>query len=561
MSTTVLRLRYHTVEGPVSVDVSQEIFVMGRDPSCDLVIADSTVSRRHAQILRERNLFAVQDLDSKNGIRLNGEPVEHAALRHGDELAIGQVPLGVEIVDLQPEPSAEAEEKSETQSRVILDNSKWEGEGTIVRSVEEMEKFLAGEKTPASEAELLESENRILMVLTQVARALIAAEPLKDTLNKVMDLVLKHIKASRAFLMLREGDEGELVPTVVRVESENGGEEAGADESSEIHMSRTIAQRVLEEKVAILSSDVQADPRFRDGDSIRIMGIQSAMCVPLWNKEHVIGLIQVDSPLKETIYAERDLDLLTALGNYAAVAIERARLNEHLEHERELKSRLQRYHSPQVAERIMAARDDTGGFTMQAAEKNVTVLFADLVGFTPLSARLSPTEIALLLNEIFARFTDAIFRHQGTLDKYLGDAVMAVFGAPMDQEDHALQAAKAAFDMLDAIRELNENRPEDAQLAFHIGLNSGPVVAGDIGSPKRMEYTVLGNTVNLAARIQAKSPPNIIWAGPATYEAVRGRVEAKEAGKKTFAGVEKPILIYQLKRLILNEDETHATEP
>jgi adenylate cyclase len=166
-----------------------------------------------------------------------------------------------------------------------------------------------------------------------------------------------------------------------------------------------------------------------------------------------------------------------------------------------------------------------------------------------------------MLNEVFARFTDAIFRHQGTLDKYLGDAVMAVFGAPMDQEDHALQAAKAAFDMLDAIRELNEERPEDAQLAFHIGLNSGLVVAGDIGSPKRMEYTVLGNTVNLAARIQAKSPPNIIWAGPATYEAVRGRVEAEEAGKKTFAGVEKPILIYQLKRLILNEDETHATEP
>jgi adenylate cyclase len=561
MSTTVLRLRYHTIEGPVSVDVSQEIFVMGRDPSCDLVIADSTVSRRHAQILRERNLFAVQDLDSKNGIRLNGTPVEHAALRHGDELAVGQVPLGVEIVDLQPEPSDEAEEKSATQSRVILDNSKWEGEGTIVRSVEEMEKFLAGEKAPASEAALLESENRILMVLSQVARALIAAEPLKDTLNTVMDLVLKHIKASRAFLMLREGDEDELVPTVVRVGGGNGGEEAGADEPSEIRMSRTIAQRVLEEKVAILSSDVQADPRFRDGDSIRIMGIQSAMCAPLWNKEHVIGLIQVDSPLKETVYAERDLDLLTALGNYAAVAIERARLNEHLEHERELKSRLQRYHSPQVAERIMAARDDTGGFMMQAAEKNVTVLFADLVGFTPLSARLSPTEIALMLNEVFAHFTDAIFRHQGTLDKYLGDAVMAVFGAPMDQEDHALQAAKTAFDMLDAIRELNEKRPEDAQLAFHIGLNSGPVVAGDIGSPKRMEYTVLGNTVNLAARIQAKSPPNVIWAGPATYEAVRGRVEAKEAGKKTFAGVEKPILIYQLKRLILNEDETHATEP
>ena len=134
MSTTILRLRYHTTGGPVSVDVSQEIFVMGRDPSCDLVIADSTVSRRHAQILRQGNLFAVQDLDSKNGIQLNGTPVEHAALRHGDELAVGQVPLGVEIVDAQPAPSDETEETGATQSRVVLDNSKWEGEGTIVRS-------------------------------------------------------------------------------------------------------------------------------------------------------------------------------------------------------------------------------------------------------------------------------------------------------------------------------------------------------------------------------------------------------------------------------------------
>jgi adenylate cyclase len=183
------------------------------------------------------------------------------------------------------------------------------------------------------------------------------------------------------------------------------------------------------------------------------------------------------------------------------------------------------------------------------------------VGFTPLAEKLPPAEVARLLNRVFEKFTDIIFRHEGTLDKYLGDAVMAVFGAPMDSQRHAVQAVRAAFEMLDAIKGLNETSGGSPLLQFHFGINSGPVVAGDIGSPRRKEYTVLGNTVNTAARIQAGSPPDAIWVGPQTYEAVKEVVTARKVGEEKFKGLAKPIPIYHLESIRpLQDEETHETQ-
>ena len=212
--------------------------------------------------------------------------------------------------------------------------------------------------------------------------------------------------------------------------------------------------------MSILTSDAQVDPRFGSGDSIRFHGIRSAMCAPLWNKDQVIGIIHVDSPMLTNCFNLNDLDLLTALANYAAVAVERARLNQKIVAEEKKRERLGRFLSPQVTNRILATSESQGAALGVPEVRDVSVLFADIVGFTTMSEKMSPAAVSLLLNEYLSRMTDIIFKYEGTLDKYIGDAIMAVFGAPLDMPDHAARSIKTALEMRDRLEEFNAERKE-----------------------------------------------------------------------------------------------------
>ncbi|MGQ0734168.1 MAG: adenylate/guanylate cyclase domain-containing protein, partial [Acidobacteriota bacterium] len=223
------------------------------------------------------------------------------------------------------------------------------------------------------------------------------------------------------------------------------------------------------------------------------------MCAPLWHEDQVIGLLYVDNP-QTTRFTEPDLDLFTAFSNYAAVAIARARLAAKVHEEVRRRERLERYHSPAVVDRILAVGADAD-VPVAAQDRDLTVLFADLVGFTTIVEEMPPQQVAVLLNVFFSRIADAIFEHSGTLDEFIGDSVLAVFGAPLDLPNHALSAVKAAQAMQRALAALREERPSP-KLEMRIAIHSGLAMVGDIGSPNRREYTVLGNVVNTAARIE-----------------------------------------------------------
>jgi adenylate cyclase len=238
---------------------------------------------------------------------------------------------------------------------VVLDEAKplSEEAGTIIRSVGELSKLLSAadvaglapapaeaRKAPADVQEI-EKSNRILKVLTKVAETLIAVRPVEEVLQQVMEIVFDHVPADRGFLMLHEDGDGRLVPMVVKHRSPGA-----SAEQARITISKTIADRVIKDRVSILTSDAMVDPRFGAGDSIRFHGIRSAMCAPLWNKDQVIGIIHVDSPMLTNCFTLNDLDLLTALANYAAVAVERARLNQKIVAEEKKRERLGRFLSP-----------------------------------------------------------------------------------------------------------------------------------------------------------------------------------------------------------------------
>jgi adenylate cyclase len=271
------------------------------------------------------------------------------------------------------------------------------------------------------------------------------------------------------------------------------------------------------------------------------------MCAPLWNKDQVIGIIHVDSPMLTNCFTLNDLDLLTALANYAAVAVERARLNQKILAEEKKRERLGRFLSPQVTQRILNASDSQGAALGVPEVKDVSILFADIVGFTTMSEKMSPAAVALLLNDYLSRMTDVIFKYDGTLDKYIGDAIMAVYGAPLDMPDHAAAAVKSALEMQERLTEFNAERKEGPHLRIRIGINSGKAVAGEIGSINKKEYTVLGDVVNTASRLESSvAKPGMVVIGENTYNAVIDQFECKSMGSFTLKGKEKVVSVYEV---------------
>jgi adenylate cyclase len=265
---------------------------------------------------------------------------------------------------------------------------------------------------------------------------------------------------------------------------------------------QSIARTAVDEKVGVLSDDAPQDQRF-GSDSVLAQKVRSTMCAPLVAGEgRVLGVLYVDNLTLTHRFRESDLEFLIAFAGIAAAAIENSRYAERIRHEALVRSNFERYFAPALAERIAAS---PGAATLGGDRRQVAVLFNDLRGFTALSESMRPEAIAALLSEYFSEMVECVFKHGGTLDKFIGDAVMAQWGAPLGAPDDADRAVAAALDMQRSLDTLNakwraEGRPV---LRSGIGLCFGEVFAGNIGSERRLEFTVIGDTVNIAAHLCA----------------------------------------------------------
>ncbi len=210
-----------------------------------------------------------------------------------------------------------------------------------------------------------------------------------------------------------------------------------------------------------------------------------------------------------------------------------------------IKHAFTRYVAREVVEEILK---DPEHLVLTGERREATVLFCDIRGFTPLSERLSPEEVVSLLNEFYTLMIETTFKHDGTLDKFLGDAVMAVFGAPIAHPDHATRAVRTAIAMQQGVTVLNESRMRDGKEQIHIGIGVavGEVVAGTVGSGERMEYTVIGDSVNLASRLESNAKPGRILISGRTYEMVRHLVEVVPLGPIKVKGKEEQVEVFEL---------------
>ena len=548
-------LRVLTGDGRIfNVPLKKRKVTIGRNKDNDIVLADNTVSRHHAEIVGLERGFFLSDLGSYNGTKVNGKQVQTVFLRHDDKIEVG----------LNRLTFAEAAGKAETmQHSIVLTNeSDYKNGGQkIVESSpsrtsggsrellvtlgrqkaigkNETDKASAGSD---SELTQLARSNKVLFVLYEISRQLNQIHDFNELLKKIMDLIFVVIDADYGFLVLTGSQQSdELIPVVVKYNAERGAV------SGEMRASRTLIHKVVQDKVALLTSNAMADARLDGAKSVMIQKIRSAMCVPLWRKGNIIGVIQLDSVRFDKQFTQDDLELLKAISTQMAMVIEQAALNDQIREEERMRSRLERFHSPQVIEMILKGGQETKDYIMEPKELTATILFTDIIGFTRLSEKMPPREVNVILNRYFSRMSDIIFSFDGTLDKYIGDGLMAVFGAPMEKEDDAERAIRAALEMRRQLAVMMKETAEERSFDTRIGINTGRVVAGNIGSPKRIDYTVIGDPVNIASRLESAAGPNQILIGEETYRCVKDKFEIREVGPRKVKGKSSEIVVYEV---------------
>jgi adenylate cyclase len=540
-----LQLRYTLRDEEKVFPLEPGTVHVGRGSENGLVLPDFSVSRRHAQLRYEDGEWHVRDLDSTNGVQLNHVPVRDERIRPGDEIKIGIFELKVER---QP-----AREQSRAADAAALPNA------TIIRKLADfsIEMALSQPPEPPAEAELDTADpvpvatgsldSQFFRYLNRLARELLRADSADEVVAKVMEIAFEALPVDRGFILVGENI-GAVRCQLARIG------EAVQVRPTEVPVSNTILRTVMEDQVALLTIDALDDQRLLGGESIRIHGIRAAMCAPLWSDQQITGFIQVDSPFHTGSFIEQHLDFLITLANYAAVGLQRIE-------ERRVRGRLERYHSPAVLDDLLReGRDVTASGEAQLRKGEVTILFGDLVGFTAFSESAALEDVAELLNGYCQRSVEAIFAEAGTLDKFIGDCVMAFFGAPREQPDHAERGVRAGLRIQEAVAEWNRERVAQGlpEVRCRIGINSGPVVVGDVGSAQRVDYTVLGNTVNVAARLESSvAKPGQVVIGEATRALLGPGFELEPLGELALKGLQQKVKSY---RVLSGPDTTARLE-
>ena len=533
-----------TIIRPDGQEVHQEFMgyqtVVGRQENADLCLVDTMVSRNHCLILREGKGFVIKDLQSRNGTWVNGRRIRNRRrIRNGDIIQVGPFrlvfhpdsgalpPLHSQTLDMSGLEQERFVHRSEAEQVV-------EPIGMISNYLSETSHRL--DKIPTKIRR--ERLNRNLLTLYRITEELVVTQDLDDILEYIMDQIFEIFSPSQATILLRDGTNR---PVPCKQRTDQG-------QSVVRPISNTIINRILKDRVAVLTDNALEDPRFEMGESVVIDGIRSVMAAPIWENREILGVIYVDSLDMIAGYYSEDLDLLTAIGHQTALAIQRSRLNERLRQEAVksavIRENLTRFHSTQVVDLILKGDAD-----LAVRETEATIFFCDIVGFTSLCETTSPRRLQEILNLFCKTVNRIVFDEQGTLDKFIGDAALAIFGAPLPQEDHATRAIRAAIRTREALWKALGTQPPGLAFQVRYGINTGQVIVGNFGSDERMDYTVLGHAVNLASRICQIAEPDQILVGGDTVAHIKTpyTFEVERLGSRSLKGLKNKKVVYEVK--------------
>ncbi|MEW5854080.1 MAG: adenylate/guanylate cyclase domain-containing protein [Myxococcota bacterium] len=586
---------------PVRARVGPGDYLLGRDPGCHFTLDGKRVSRRHACLhVGTDGDVSVEDQGSFNGTLINGTRVQRSVLRGKEKLTLGEWSVDVRVAtdaddklplvsategnagplaqdpvtsSLPRPPGASGPPARNTgpmnlpaaarRNSGVLERPdvQWSQQKTVAseqlreRSVSDSALYrrltqhgtqltvaaVDDARTLAALAKNQDATQELaLRLVYKVAAELGEAQGEQDFLRAMADTLLQATRAQTvSMLMTPEGapaDVGSLTPMAVQHHK---------DSTPPSGFSRSVVEQALRKRMAVATENAQADERFAANKSVLSLDLRAVLAVPMLRAEQSVGVIYMT---RHVPFSDAEQDLAGALGHLTALGVDRARLKQKVAQQEALRQTLERFHTPEVVEKLMEKRASSDGSapllfleTIQAS-----VLFCDLCGFTSYAEKHTAAEVGALLNSYLAEMTRVVYEHRGTVDKYIGDAVMAVFGAPFPAEDDPVRAARCALAMQQAFAALMQARPSDEQLKLRIGINTGQVVAGTVGSPLRMEYTCLGDTVNVAQRLESVAAPGQVLVGKSTAEAIAGVIQVAARGAANLKGKSGAVETYEI---------------
>ncbi len=514
---------------PREVSLSGGELTLGRQEGNDLVVADPRLSRRHLRLRVSGGTVLVADLGSANGTMVNEQKIStETELKPGDCVRCGATTLTLALAPAAAPaavPTA-VPAAADAGCRLAVAVQPDDAAVSVIKQLDVVAHVQGGAKRDR------------LAVMYRLSETVSTQTDLPALLDHLLELVAGVLPVERGAVLLTDEQTGALVPRACR----ERGASAVADT---LRISSSIAEQALAGGTGVLFADTGADPRLAGQQSIVALKIRSALCVPLIARGQKLGIIYVDSSAATGSFTEDDLGFLSVLASQAALFIDNLRLFARVQQEQERRANLSRFLSPRVLERVLAT---PGGSVLGGQAQEATILFADIRNFSALAQQLKPDALVGVLNEYFTAMTAIVFKYEGTLDNFIGDAIMAEFGVPFPQPDDALRAVAAALEMRGALTVLRKKLLGGGLRQFDVGfgINTGRVVAGNIGSAARMQYTVIGEAVNIASRLAGRATANQILITDATWQKLGPSIKTNKLLPATLKGAVKPTQIFEV---------------
>ncbi|MBL93323.1 MAG: hypothetical protein CMH56_16105 [Myxococcales bacterium] len=599
----IFRIKLERVDGITQYLAlrSGQSALLGRHLVCDVRLEGRKVSRRHVRLhYRTDGRVHLNDMGSHNGTYVNGVRVSETLLHGGEIIQIGEWRGLAEIVagefslpssdnlssedddsgweeftgtqpvpdfsggNITSPPNSSSEDVPADPEPGKDNNSGWAWKEVVGDDVEDefvrearlvdnplVRRFQQGRhqtdisglvSSAAPSGALVEEDDSgqvdavALQLMFRLMETLQASPSLDAFLAELSDALAMALRANAVVVLLKDEETDEFLPRAVK--------NRRAEEK--IQISKTVLHRAIESRAAVTAEDAGRDARFSEALSVMNFDLKAVLVVPLVKDQECVGALYIS---RELPFTNTERDAVAALAHLIAVGLERARLHEKVANEEKQRRALERFHAPNVVRRLMqeANTEVTGGLFLETLP--ATVMFCDLSGFTSYCETHTPEMIGKLLNAYLSRMTEIIFAHGGTVDKYIGDAVMAIFGAPFPTEEDAMNAVQCALKMRQAFNQmvLEPDGIEDMDdMQVHIGINTGKVVVGTVGSTLRMEYTALGDTVNIASRLESLSRPGQIVLGESTALEVKAKVPVVPLGNVRLKGKKEPINVFEV---------------
>ena len=397
----------------------------------------------------------------------------------------------------------------------------------------------------AMEAAALREENarlRALLPLYGLGEKFLSSTTQEQVLDYLLEVVAAQTTAESLSVMLFDEQEGCL-----RIAASRGMEEELA-RTIRIRPGDKIAGWVFaERKPVILNRETQQDSPF--AELLKRPEIVSAISFPMIVREQILGVLNVSHTDSDIRFSDSDIEMLGILCTQAALALENVRFLATMEEKTRLQTLLEQYVAPEVAELLLASDAD---LTTDLGEiKEVTVLFADIRNFTGMVQQLPLDVLRDFLNEFFQVFTETIFQHRGTVDKFMGDAVLAVFGDPVELENANLTAVETALAIRARFADLKQRwqkqNPFFSSIDLGIALTCGEMFLGNVGSSRRLDYTVIGTEVNIAQRLAAESSSCRIYITDTVRRDLKEEhIILTDMGEMKLRGVKQPVRVFSV---------------